>query len=203
MRKKIVLSFLAFQLLTVIIELLFNSCVDRCNDLPPAHFNINGFFEAKNIRYNSSGTKYVELTSNSSVKYDEYGIDCQASVSYYGLNSFKNISLIGSAQAICPEDSGYAGSEEIIASVVIFSDSIFDSAHLANDTLNEYFNISINGNYNKDLEQFISTKPLAGKTFALRLKQKPTASSNHKFRIEYYQTNGEHYTFSTGTINIQ
>ncbi|RYF80847.1 MAG: hypothetical protein EOO03_17065 [Chitinophagaceae bacterium] len=190
---------------------------EKCGPFPATYFKVYGLDVNNITKPDSSWTidqyNFPEYTTYEWAKVKHFGINIDAKVNYVTFNK-KITSGHGSAFACSPPEGGEKGSKEIIENILITSDSVFDAAHAAGESLNEFFMVSAISSYHYSepganlttaipMAEFLSSQPKARRSLQFWIAKKPEQSKRHRFTIKYTQTNGEEFIVTAPMVIFQ
>lgn len=181
------------------IGLSIGFALSNCCDCPPylEFFDIQGV-EVLNLK-KREGSGIEALSENEQVSFSNYSsliIDFQVEYHSSNCNHNKwNFSLMNSALACSCNFDGESGSkEEKLNSLTILTLNDFDPDHLANDTINDLFDVSIFREV-IDLEAFIQqdTSLIEEESISLFLKKAPELNNEFKVKVILELSTNEKY----------
>ncbi len=193
------------------ISLLFCSLLSCTGDgeLYPDMFDVTGLTcGTYRVTLRSDSTSGILRTSEPSLPYDSFALGVFARYEeYYSTHSYYG------GYGILPGAGNYGyripRSEEVIAGLVVFSNSAYDSAHPAGDSLNDLLDVFMlypadDGPYRTPfaLTDFLSEKRTARQRVVMTLRSPPAQAAEHEFTLVYRQTNGEVYTATARRIVV-
>ncbi|MGB0862538.1 MAG: hypothetical protein ACPG19_03110 [Saprospiraceae bacterium] len=203
--------------LTLILVVGFG-CFCDCPELVGDYYNILGLNDLKHIQIKNN--EYLYLEGNDTVKFEDYkGLMFGFKTEFvFGENEAHipfHFSLMNTAYGTsCPcyfYTDGHNGSLQEVKSFDIITMNDFDSVHLANDTINEYFITS----YNVPLDSFLLQKRtnlhkpfgIGGDEeqlmFQLSLTERPTLDSTFQVKVNIELNDGAVYSTESDAIFIK
>ena len=195
---------------TLLLTLPFGCDLDGgCGDFEQQYIDITGL-EARNVRLIEDGyTILEELPSESSLRYDRYGIVAIPNVNLISQNqkTDKPNRLFATAYACSPEPPQPS---EIISDIAIFSNADYvqvGSSRVisAGDTLNAVFTIyDYYSGRIVGLPDFLMDKGTAASEqgFILQPSVTPAEAQQHEFTIHYRLENGEFYEATLPAVEL-
>lgn len=205
--KKLVLFFLV---LFLVIGISFPSCdvIDGgidC-DCPP----ITGeYFRILDLELTNQKNNGQLIAANESVALEDYQLYLGIDPEFYSFNQQKrgwNFSFMNSALACSCVFDGYSGAKEKIEELTIITKNDFSDAYMANDTINNQFEIlDIYMNENETIDEFVErgTNLQQFEGFQLFLKNAPTLNSEFKIEIHVKLDNGDEFTVENEPVIIE
>ncbi len=166
-----------------------------CGPFLGDYFDINGL---EIVSYKVRGTNSVEpILSNETVSFSNLSsIALNFKVDYLAAhNNSNSTSFFSTLNACTCAQSGRLGSKkERLSNLSIITLNDFDTAHLANDTINDLFDY-VTYNKKQDLNTFLATDTLFIKNTGLEfsLKTAPQINKQIKFKAIIKLSNGEVY----------
>lgn len=173
--------------------------------------DIDEFFDVEQITISNHriiSPTLDEPFTGDSILFDDYFIKCGFTVNYYSQNT-PNYNLMNSTYAISCISPGERGSSEGIDTVLVITQSDYDSTFLAGDTLSPIININSNS-YRKRFEplsEFITENrsTIYGQYgFDIQLTSKPQSlTTPYTFDVIIKLGNGEEYRSTTTPVYFQ
>lgn len=194
--------------LILVVGFSFSNCdrnVIDCN-CPPVldFFDIQGL---ELINYKKSGECCTDkISENEEVNFlDYHNLLIHYEVDYIS-QSHKNwnFSLMNSALACsCIADGALGSKEEKLNSLSIITLNDFDSNHLANDTINDLFDVKVVNDL-VDLDEYISqdTSLIQSQFLELNLKKAPELNKEFRIKVIVNLSNNETYESESAPIRI-
>ena len=108
---------------------------------------------------------------------------------------------VGCAYATSTCEKGYDGEKYSIKSIHVYSDSDFDSTHLAGDELTDLIKVyerDTMGNYSFDYLEKLSFSDI--NPWYLYIEDRPTLAQSHILTIQFEKSNGEVVSGMSGRI---
>ncbi len=198
--KKILLA------LILIIGINFQNCSPFNCDCPPVdyeYFDINGI----DMRITKRTENGIENVSEDEVVNfsDLYYIELFYNIDYISHNTYPKFSLINSAFACSCADNGYKGSKnEKLDRITIITLNDFDSNYLANDTINNLFEIGYTEVGATSIDKYLDkdTTFIDGSRMDLYLQKAPELDENFKIKIIVELSTNEIYEKESSQIKI-
>lgn len=175
-----------------------------CGPFLGEYFDINGL---EIISYKKRGTCCADpILVNETVSFSNLSsIALNFKVDYLAAFNYSNsISFFSTLNACTCVQSGRLGAKnEKIINLSIITLNDFDTAHLANDTINDLFE-NITYNNKQDLNTFLATDTSFIKDTGLEisLKKAPQINKQFKFKAIIKLSNGEVYTAENKQFTI-
>ncbi|MGB0862537.1 MAG: hypothetical protein ACPG19_03105 [Saprospiraceae bacterium] len=172
-----------------------------CPDVDGSYYNLLGVDSFKHLSSNDV------ISSGMTVDFEDY---CGLNLLFlheftFGqsdnmFSPFSNFSLINTAYGCSCNYNGYDGSLQSIDAIHIITLNDFDSLHLANDTINEYFTTD----YDMPLDSFIVNvgKPETYR-LPLFLTEQPALDSTFQVKMTVELDDGAVYSMESDAIIIR
>lgn len=172
-----------------------------CGDIEE-YFDIN---QIEVINYKNISASYNRPLEEDSIEFEDYIIKCRYKVDYYSQN-MPNYNLMNTAYALSCIDPGGQGSVEGIDTILVITQSDYDSTFLAGDTLSPIITIN-DRSYNTNfisLSEFITQNKENIKVaygFDIQLTRKPKdLATAYKFDVIMKLGNGEEHRATTSAV---